>query len=95
MKWKIMYNMTKNTIHFKNKKHSRIFRKFQIYTGYASMKWKILYNMTKNTKHLKNIKKIQKTFQNIPQIPDIYRLCLHEMENSVQHDKKYKTFKKH
>ena len=54
------------------------------------MKWKILYNMTKNTKHLKK----QKTFQNIPQIPDIYRLCLHEMESSVQHDKKYKTFKK-
>ena len=38
--------------------------------------------------------KKQKTFQNIPQIPDICRLCLHEMENSVQHDKKYKTFKK-
>ena len=48
--------------HLKNKNHSRIFCKFQIYTGYASMKWKIPYNMTKHTKHLKN-KLFQQTIQ--------------------------------
>ena len=59
---------------------------FCCYVRFASIKWKIIQNMTKKYKK-------RKTFQNIPHIPDVYRLCLYKIENDVKHyQKKLKTF---
>jgi len=78
-----------------NKKHSRIFRKFQIYTGYASMKWKIPYNMTKHTKHLKNKKhsRIFRKFQIYTGYASMKWTILYNMTKNTKHlkNKNHKT----